>query len=77
MGRTDIILDYLGRQYVCELKIWRGGEYHRRGERQLQEYLDSCHLTTGYMLIFNFNHKKKTGIRKIQAGGKTLIEAVV
>ena len=28
--RTDIIVDYLGKQYVIELKIWRGDEYNKR-----------------------------------------------
>ena len=42
--RTDIIVDYLGKQYVIELKIWRGDEYNKRGEKQLAEYLDYYHL---------------------------------
>ena len=24
LTRTDVIIDYLGQQYVVELKIWRG-----------------------------------------------------
>ena len=39
-SRTDVIVDYLGKQYVIELKIWRGNEYNKRGEKQLAEYLD-------------------------------------
>ena len=26
MGRTDLIIDYLGKQYIIEMKIWRGNE---------------------------------------------------
>lgn len=26
--RTDVIIDYLGRQYIIELKIWRGDRYN-------------------------------------------------
>lgn len=37
LGRTDIIVDYLGEQFVIETKIWRGNEYNLRGERQLTE----------------------------------------
>lgn len=77
MRRTDVIIDYRGQQFVCELKIWHGGEYHRRGEKQLMDYLDSYHLMTGYMLSFNFNRKKEIGVRKIRLGEKILIEAVV
>lgn len=77
MRRTDVIIDYSGRQYVCELKIWRGEEYNRRGEQQLIAYLQDYHLTEGYMISFNFNKKKKTGVKKIRIDGRTLIEAVV
>ena len=42
--RTDIIVDYLGKQYVIELKIWRGDEYNKRGEKQMAEYLKYYHL---------------------------------
>lgn len=75
--RTDVIIDYRGQQIICELKIWHGEEYNKRGEKQLIDYLNSYHLTTGYMLSFNFNKKKKTGVHRIQIGEKLLIEAVV
>ena len=77
MRRTDIVIDYRGQQFVCELKIWHGKEYNTRGEDQLMDYLDSYHLTTGYKLSFNFNKNKQIGVRRIQLGEKLLIEAVV
>lgn len=77
MRRTDVVIDYRGQQIVCELKIWHGKEYNKRGEEQLLDYLDAYHLTTGYMLSFNFHKNKKIGVRKIQLGDKLLIEAVV
>lgn len=77
MRRTDVVIDYNGEQFVCELKIWHGGEYNRRGEEQLMDDLDSYHLQTGYMLSFNFNQHKKTGVQRIRLGEKLLIEAVV
>ena len=76
-GRTDVIVDYLGEQFVVEMKIWRGNEYNERGERQLSEYLDYYHLKKGYMLSFSFNKKKEVGVRTIQMGDKQIIEAVV
>lgn len=76
-SRTDVIVDYLGKQYVVELKIWRGDEYNERGERQLAEYLDYYHLDKGYLLSFNFNKKKETGVKVIQVNGKMIVEAVV
>ena len=77
MRRTDIIIDYLGKQYVCELKIWHGKEYHERGEKQLIDYLNYYHLKKGYMLSFNFNKKKEIGVKRIKIGDKVLVEAVV
>lgn len=76
-GRTDVIVDYLGEQFIVELKIWHGREYNQRGERQLTEYLDYFHKEKGYMLSFNFNKNKKVGVDVIRAGGKTIVEAVV
>lgn len=75
--RTDIIVDYLGKQYVIELKIWHGNEYNKRGEEQLAEYLEYYHLDKGYLLSFNFNKNKQTGLKEIQFGDKILVEVVV
>lgn len=77
MRRTDVIVDYRGRQYVCELKIWRGQEYNQRGEQQLIGYLDDYHLTNGYMVSFNFNKRKQVGVKRIEIDGRLIVEAVV
>ena len=75
--RTDLIVDYLGEQFIVELKIWHGSEYNARGEKQLTEYLEYFHRDKGYLLSFNFNQKKEIGVKEIQVGGKTIVEAVV
>lgn len=75
--RTDVIVDYLGEQFVVEMKIWYGPEYHERGEEQLADYLDYFHLKKGYMLSFNFNKKKETGVKTIRLGERVIVEAVV
>lgn len=77
MRRTDVIVDYLGKQYVIEMKIWHGDEYNCRGEQQLVGYLNEYHQTTGYLLSFNFNKNKKIGVKEIQYEDKVIIEAVV
>ena len=41
------------------------------------EYLESYHKEKGYMLSFNFNQHKETGVKEIQVCGKTIVEAVV
>lgn len=75
--RTDVIVDYLGEQFIIELKIWHGSEYNERGEEQLTGYLDYFHRKKGYLLSFNFNKHKEVGIKTISVGGKTIVEAVV
>ena len=75
--RTDVIVDYLGRQYIIELKIWRGDRYNAEEERQISEYLDYFGLSVGYMLSFNFNKQKETGVQQVHFGGKLLYEGVV
>ena len=75
--RTDVIVDYLGRQYVIELKIWRGERYNNEGEAQIKEYLNYFNLDTGYMLSFNFNQKKETGVKRVDFEDKVLFEAMV
>lgn len=72
-----MIVDYAGRQYVIELKIWRGDEYNKRGEKQLAEYLEYYHLKKGYLLSFNFNKNKKTGLKEIEVNNKKIVEVVV
>lgn len=75
--RTDVIVDYAGEQFIVELKIWHGNEYHERGEEQLTEYLEYYHKDKGYLLSFNFNKNKETGVREVQIGSRTIVEAVV
>lgn len=75
--RTDIIVDYLGQQYIIELKIWRGERYNAEGEKQVSEYLDYWDLATGYMLSFNFNKKKEQGVRLVHVGDRLLYEATL
>lgn len=77
IGRTDIVVDYRGEQFVIETKIWRGNEYNSRGESQLAGYLEDYGLDKGYLLSFNFNQKKRIGVHEMIVDGKTLIEAIV
>lgn len=77
MGRTDVIVDYRGERYITEMKIWRGKEYHERGEKQMVGYLEDYHEKTGYMLSLCFNKKKQVGVHEIIIGDKKVIEAMV
>ncbi|MCQ2095868.1 MAG: AAA-like domain-containing protein [Bacteroidaceae bacterium] len=76
--RMDVVIDYLGKQYVIELKIWRGNAYNERGEDQLCRYLEYFDLQKGYLLSFCFNKTKKSGLLPpVELKGRTLIEAIV
>ena len=70
-------MDYLGEQFIIELKIWHGSEYNERGEKQLADYLNYYHQDKGYLLSFNFNKNKETGVKEIAIANKTIVEAVV
>lgn len=75
--RMDVVVHYLGRRYIIELKIWKGERYNAEGKKQIAEYLDRFGLDTGYMLSFNFNKKKKQGVERIPIGNKVLFEGTV
>ncbi len=70
-------MDYLGQQYILELKIWHGERYNEKGEKQISEYLDYFNLSTGYMLSFNFNKKKENGVKRVEIHDKVLFEGMV
>lgn len=75
--RTDIIIDYRGQQFIIELKIWKGAQYHHDGRIQLAEYLEHFNQKKGYLLTFNFNKHKKTGITESICNGKHILEVTV
>ncbi|MGX8716301.1 MAG: GxxExxY protein, partial [Lachnospiraceae bacterium] len=75
--RMDLVIDYLGKRHIVELKVWRGKAYHEKGESQLAGYLDSYHLDKGYMLTYNFNKHKENGVKTVRIEGKELIEVFV
>lgn len=75
--RMDLVIHYLGRRYIVELKIWRGERYNAKGEKQISDYLEYFGLTTGYMLSFNFNKNKVSGVKRVQVGDKVLFEGTV
>lgn len=75
--RTDIVVDYKGKQFVIELKIWHGEEYNRKGQEQLREYMRVYNLDKGYLLSYDFNKNKHSGVREIEVDGKKILEVVV
>lgn len=57
--RLDIVITYLQNKYLVELKIWRGQEYHKKGLKQLYDYMDIQELNTSYLVVYDFNKSKE------------------
>jgi len=70
--RLDVVVTYNNSKYVIELKIWRGLEYHKKGIKQLADYLDIQGLDQGYLVVFSFNKNKQYNQEKIKSGKKDI-----
>ncbi len=75
--RMDVVIHYLGKRYIIELKIWRGAKYNEDGEKQVLGYLDHFGLKTGYMLSFSFNQNKEPGVSEVRFSDRVLYEGIV
>lgn len=75
--RLDIVITYLSHKYVVELKIWRGIEYHKKGLKQLKDYLDNQGLDKGYLLVYNFNKDKEYIKERVNFEGKEIFVVYV
>jgi hypothetical protein len=53
-GRMDMVVVYGKEEFIIELKIWHGEEYHQAGIEQLKAYLKSRNAKEGYLLTFDF-----------------------
>ncbi|WP_408955098.1 AAA-like domain-containing protein [Natroniella sp. ANB-PHB2] len=70
--RLDVVITYLDRKYIVELKIWRGDKYHQKGLKQLVDYLDKQNVKKGYLVSFNFNQSKEYKEEEITKNGKDI-----
>jgi hypothetical protein len=52
-GLLDLIVVYGKQRYVIETKIWRGQVQYERGITQLEDYLATEGLDTGYFVVFH------------------------
>ena len=62
-NRMDIVVTYLEEEFIIELKIWHGEQYRKDGIKQLNGYLESRELKSGYLVSFSFlkNKEYKSG----------------
>ncbi len=77
--KADIVVDYHGKRYLIELKIWHGENYEQSGREQLVGYLERYGLSEGWLLSFCFNKNKEQliGTKAMEMDGKTIFETVI
>ena len=78
-GRMDLIVNYNHKEYIIELKIWRGSKYETDGKTQLANYLKQRNLSEGYLVTFSFLKNKVVQEEPvwIEHEGKRIFEAVI
>ncbi|MCL2065350.1 MAG: AAA family ATPase, partial [Candidatus Cloacimonetes bacterium] len=57
--RLDVVVVFKDEKFVIELKMWRGAEYHKKGIKQLKDYMKKESVNKGYMLIMSKNKEKE------------------
>ncbi|BBE31491.1 hypothetical protein OSSY52_16320 [Tepiditoga spiralis] len=55
--RLDVVITYGKYKYIIEMKKWYGEEYHKRGIKQLEHYLEINNQNKGYLVIFDTRKK--------------------
>ncbi len=77
--RTDIVVDYHGKRYIIELKLWHGESYEQAGKEQLVGYLNRYDLSEGWLLSFCFNKNKEmlVGLQTTKLDDKVIFETIV
>jgi len=56
--RLDVMITWFNKKYLVELKIWRGEKAHKKGIKQLCDYLDRVNLDKGFLIIFDFRKQE-------------------
>ncbi|MBF0227810.1 MAG: AAA family ATPase [Desulfobacterales bacterium] len=70
--RLDVVITYLDRRYVVELKVWHGPEAHAKGILQLKDYIDRIGVNEGYLMIYDFRGKKEWKQEQIMVDNKEI-----
>ena len=77
-NRMDLVVTYGCREFVIELKIWRGEKYEERGRDQLAGYLATRGLGEGYLVTFDFSkNKMPTEPHWTEYNGKRIFEVII
>lgn len=82
----DIVITYGAEKHIVELKICpdkKSAERNQdhftylKGIEQLSEYMKEQKVDKGYLLVFNFNKKKKYTKEWIDINGKKIFEVML
>ena len=82
-SRMDLIVTYGGKEFIVELKIWRGEKYEERGRDQLAGYLATRGLDEGNLVTFDFSKKKERTLNEpthpqwMEHEGKRIFEVII
>ena len=75
--RLDVVINYGGKEYIVELKVWNGPAYQMKAYEQLIGYMENRGVEEGYLLIFDFRSKKEVKHEWIEVHGKSILEVQV
>jgi len=76
--RMDLVVTYGGKEFIIELKIWRGEKYEEQGRDQLASYLTTRGSAEGYLVTFDFSKKRKeTEPHWTEIMGKRIYEVTI
>jgi hypothetical protein len=75
--RMDIAVFYNAKEYIIELKIWRGDSYEAEGLRQLAGYLKARGQSQGYLLSYANLKKAPRKGGYVEIDGVKLYEEIV
>ncbi|MCP4129403.1 MAG: AAA family ATPase [bacterium] len=70
--RLDVVITWLDKKHVIELKIWDGDVKHQKGLAQLCDYLDRLSLNRGFLVVFNFKQKKTWTVDTVTMDNKEI-----
>lgn len=75
--RLDILVEFAGKKFVSEIKIYRGDKSLAEGLDQITEYLDQIGLSEGYLMLFAktlaTDEETRYRIEEVGHKGKTVL----
>ena len=75
--RMDVVIVFGGKEFIVELKIWKGSKLHYSGQKQLLRYMEKRGVDKGYLLTFDFRQKREQKQEWIYVDGKALLDVQV